>query len=174
MAVADPLDPPLDVLVASHRRARQQFETMRELATRAPEAPVDAVARRAGQAVICAVDQSIRLHHEVEQGVLFPELIESMAGSDPVCLREMIAGLTEGHRALASAWGRLRPAFAALAEGRPANVGADDVAALIAQGERVFRREDDELLPMANRLLSDEARHRVAAAMQRPGRDRTT
>src|SRR4051812_36792874 len=80
MAAADPLDPPLDVLVASHRRARQQFETMRELATRAPEAPVDAVARQAGQAVVCAVDQSTRLHHEVEQGVLFPELIESMAG----------------------------------------------------------------------------------------------
>ena len=174
MATANHLDPPLDVLAASPRRARQQFETMRQLASRSPQAAVDAVARQAARAVVSAIDEAILQHHEVGQGVLFPELIESMAGSDPVCLREMIAGLSEDHRALASAWRRLRPGFAALAEGRPASLGADDVAALIAQCERLFRREDDELLPMADRLLSDEARHRIAAALQARRRDPTT
>ncbi len=173
MAAVDHLDPPLDMLAAWYRLVEQQFETMRQLASRQPVTTVGDAARQAGQAVISCLDESIALHHEVEQGVLFPELIESMAGSDPVCLREMIAGVTRDHRALASTWRRVRPGLGALAEGRPATLTPADVARLIEQCRCVFRREHDELLPMANRLLSDQARLRIADAMQARHRGRT-
>lgn len=34
-------------------------------------------------------------HHEDEEQDLFPALLESMAGSDAVCLRELTASLCE-------------------------------------------------------------------------------
>lgn len=166
MSAADSLGSPLDMLAAWHRLGEEEFETLRRLARRVPIAVVDLGAREAAWAVTIYFDKSIAVHHVDEERDLFPELIESMAGSDPVCLREMMAALVEGHRALASAWRRLRPAFAALAGGTPAAIEAADVEALIEQCERLFRREDDELLPMADRLLDDAARARIAAAMQ--------
>jgi hemerythrin-like domain-containing protein len=166
MSAADSLEPPLDLLAAWHRLGEHQFEPLRHLARRLPTTAVDGAARKAARAVLSYFDQSIALHHPDEERDLFPALMEAMAGSDPVCLREMIAGLTQEHRALASTWRRVRPAFAALVAGTPAAVEAEDADALIVQCERIFRREDDELLPMAGRLLSDEARERVGAAMR--------
>ena len=165
--MSDPgsLEPPLDVLAAWHRQGTALFETMRRLARRAPAAEIDAAARHQADMVVTYFDRSIAVHHEDEERDLFPALIESMAGSDPVCLREMIAGLTDEHRALAAGWRGLRPAFAALAAGTPAALDPELVDALIVQCEQLFRREDEEMLPMASRLLSDEARDEIFAGM---------
>jgi len=165
MPASDRLDPPLDALAAWHRRGTRFFETMRRLARRAPSVVVDAAARGDADAVAAYFDRLIAVHCEDEERDLFPALIESMAGSDPVCLREMIEGLTDEHRALAAAWRRLRPDFAALAAGTPWALDAELVDAFIGRCERLFRREDEELLPMASRLLSDEARAAILAAM---------
>ena len=165
MSAADRLEPPLDVLAAWHRQGQGVFVTMRRLAKDAPALSVDEVAQRNAQSVLAFFDRSIEVHHEDEERDLFPALIESMAGSDPVCLREMIAGLTDEHRALAAAWRDLRPDFAALAAGTPWALDADLVETMILQCERLFRREDEELLPMASRLLSDEARAGIFAGM---------
>jgi len=165
MSAADRLEPPLDVLAAWHRQGQGVFEAMRRLAKGAPALSVDEAAQRHAQSVLSYFDRSISVHHEDEERDLFPALLESMAGSDPVCLREMIDGLTDEHRALAAAWRNLRPAFAGLAAGRPSTLALEHVDALVGQCERLFRREDEELLPMASRLLSDEARHEIFAAM---------
>jgi len=165
MSAADRLEPPLDVLAAWHRQGQGVFETMRRLAKGAPALSVDEAAQRHAQSVLSYFDRSIAVHHEDEERDLFPALVESMAGSDPVCLREMIAALTDEHRALAAAWRGLRPAFAGLAAGTPSTLPLEHVQALVGQCERLFRREDEELLPMASRLLSDEARHEIFAAM---------
>ncbi len=165
MSAADRLEPPLDVLAAWHRQGEGVFETMRRLAKGAPALAVDEAAQRQAQSVLAYFDRSIAVHHEDEERDLFPALIESMAGSDPVCLRELIAGLTDEHRALAAAWRDLRPAFAGLAAGTPSTLALEHVEALVGQCERLFRREDEEMLPMASRLLSDEARHEIFAAM---------
>lgn len=165
MSAADSLEPPLDALMAWHRRGEALFEPMRRLGRRHPASAVDAATRRQADAVVDYFDRSVAVHHEDEERDLFPALVESMAGSDPVCLREMIARVTDGHRALAAAWGGLRPAFAALAAGTPSALAPEAVEALIVQCEPLFRREDEELLPMASRLLGDAARGEILAAM---------
>lgn len=165
MPASEPLEPPLDVLAAWHRQGRGLFETMRRLAKGAPALSVDEAGQRSAQLILSYFDRSIAVHHEDEERALFPALMESMAGSDPVCLREMVAGLTDGHRALAAAWQGLRPAFAGLAAGTPSTLALEHVEALIGLCDRLFRREDEELLPMASRLLSDEARHEILDAM---------
>ena len=165
MPASDHLEPPLDVLAAWHRQGRGLFETMRRLAKGAPAMSVDAAAQRHAQSILAYFDRSIAVHYEDEERDLFPALVESMAGSDPVCLREMVDSLTNEHRALAAAWRDLRPAFAGLARGTPSTLALEHVEALIGLCERLCRREDEELLPMASRLLSDEARHQILDAM---------
>ena len=165
MSASDSLGSPLDMLAAWHRLGEEAFETLRRLVRRQPMAVVDLAAREAAWAVTVYFDKSIAVHHADEERDLFPELIDAMAGSDPVCLREMMAGLVDEHRALAATWRRLRPAFAALAAGTPQALDAGEVDGLIAQCERLFRREDEELLPMADRLLDDAARARIFAKM---------
>jgi len=165
MSDPDSLEPPLDVLAAWHRRGQGLLEPMRRLARRSSVAAVDAATRQQADAIVDWFDRCISVHYADEERDLFPALIESMAGSDPVCLRELIDGLRDDHDALASAWRDLRPSFAALAAGSPSTLDSTRVDALIARGERLFRREDQELLPMASRLLSDEARQEILASM---------
>ena len=53
-------------------------------------------------------DTSAKQHHADEEQDLFPALLESMAGSDPVCLRELTAALTAEHRELEARWQDVR------------------------------------------------------------------
>ncbi|MBO9648538.1 MAG: hemerythrin domain-containing protein [Variovorax sp.] len=96
-------------------------------------------------------------HSEWLMTALFPALYESMAGSDAVCIRDMEGGLCEGHRSLSAQWHALEPMLGKDAS-PPSDAGAllahlEPLAALYAR-QAAF--EQDELFPMAERLLSDE------------------
>ncbi|RDE50265.1 MAG: hypothetical protein DVS81_12415 [Candidatus Accumulibacter meliphilus] len=53
---------------------------------------------------MCYFDSAARHHHADEEDDLFPALIESKAGSDAICLREVIDGLKADQRALKACW----------------------------------------------------------------------
>lgn len=84
---------PLELLSACHRRAKSQCATLRRLVAHLLAHGVDEEARTAAANVLRYFDISARHHHADEEEDVFPALIESMAGSDAVCLREMIEGL---------------------------------------------------------------------------------
>jgi Hemerythrin HHE cation binding domain len=146
---------PLDRLSAWHRLGERTFEVLRWLAS-GQASPPDVV-RNTAQGVLRYFDLTITVHHRDEEDDLHPALVESMAGSDPVCLRELAEAATAGHRRVEAAWRALRPAFVALARGEPASLDADAVEALVASCEQCFAHEDRELLPTAQRLLDDAA-----------------
>ncbi len=142
-------------------------------------------------------DYVIVQHHADEEEDLFPALIESMAGSDAVCLREMTEALRSEHRLLEADWRELRRELERVAAGAGTSgmvtaaetdrrAGAVQAAAAVQSSEESAgtplarsaqrfadrlhahsAREDGELLPMAERLLSDQELAMVAAAMQR-------
>ena len=91
---------------------------------------------------------------------LFPALYESMAGSDAVCIREMESNLREDHRSLAAQWRALEPLLGddtrPPAEARALVPQVEPMAALCS---RHAAFENDELFPMAERLLSWRAKH---------------
>jgi hemerythrin-like domain-containing protein len=153
---------PLDTLAAWHRRGETCLALLQGLLQRRAGTPVDRVA---AAAVLDYFDASDAVHHEDEERDLYPALIESMAGSDAVCLREMTDGATALHRRLESLWDRLRPSVAALAAGQDATLDAACAEALAETCAQLFRQEDRELLPMARRLLDDDALAAIAAAM---------
>jgi hemerythrin-like domain-containing protein len=94
------------------------------LAAHLPVHGSDAAAQTAAASVMRYFDTAAAHHHEDEEEDLFPALIESMAGSDAVCLHALVDGLMAEHRQLARRWEPLRQALAEIAAGRQAELPA--------------------------------------------------
>jgi hemerythrin-like domain-containing protein len=160
-------DRPLAMMATCHERLGRQCATLRRLLPHLARAGADPEAQEAAQAVLRYFDRASPQHHEDEEENLFPELLESMAGSDAVCIRELTQALVADHRTLQAAWAQLRGPLQAVAEGRSAELPAAQVEAFVALNESHGAREDAELLPMAERLLDDAALARIGDAMRR-------
>ena len=157
---------PLEMLAACHARIERQCATLRRLVPHLAAHGADEEARRAAGNVLRYFDSAARHHHDDEEQDLFPALLESMAGSDPVCLRDLTDALRADHRALDTVWQRVRAALAPIAAGTSAQLSSADVEALVAGYERHIAREESELLPMAARLLGDAELAQIGRSMR--------
>ncbi|MEO7057753.1 MAG: hemerythrin domain-containing protein [Caldimonas sp.] len=154
------------MLSACHLRIEQKCSTLRRLVRHLATFGADEQAQVAAAGVIRYFETAAKDHHADEEKDLFPALIESMAGSDAVCLREMTQGLTAEHRELESRWQHLRGALDRVVASESVSLDALDVEAFVGLYERHIEREDRELLPMAARLLSDAELDRIGMAMR--------
>ena len=157
---------PLEMLAACHGRVEAQCATLRRLVVHLAEHGVDQQAREAAAAVTRYFDTSAVHHHADEEVDLFPALIEAMAGSDAVCLRELTASLTAEHRELEQRWRALRRRLEQVARGNASALTDVEVHDFIGLYERHIAREEAELLPMAGRLLRDAELDRIGLAMR--------
>ena len=157
---------PLEMLSACHTRIERQCATLRRLVPHLAAHGADAEARTAAANVMRYFDSSAKHHHDDEEQDLFPALLESMAGSDAVCLRELTEALKADHRALDADWWRVRAALTQIAAGTSSHLSSNEVEALVSRYERHIEREEKELLPMAARLLGDDDLARIGAAMR--------
>jgi hemerythrin-like domain-containing protein len=158
---------PLAMLSACHGRIDKQGATLRALVLHVAARGADRPAQEAAAAVMRYFDSAAPHHHADEEQDLFPALLESMAGSDAVCLRELIAGLAAEHRALEAAWARARVALKTIVAGSTdALLAGADVETLVGLYQRHIAREEGELLPTAARLLDDATLDRIGRAMR--------
>lgn len=157
---------PLEMLSACHGRIEDKCATLRRLQAHLPSHGSDNEARTAAAALMGYFDLSAKQHHDDEEQDLFPALLESMAGSDPVCLRELTVSLSAEHRELEARWRRIRTVLERVVEGGSVSLGLDEVEAFARLYARHIQREEQELLPMAARLLSGEELERVGRAMR--------
>jgi len=157
---------PLEMLSACHARIERQCATLRRLVPHLAAHGADDEARTAAANVLRYFDSAAKHHHDDEEKDLFPALIESMAGSDAVCLRDLTDALSADHRALDAAWQRVRASLARIAAGTSASLPGDDVEALVNRYQQHIEREEKELLPMAARLLADDELARIGKAMR--------
>jgi hemerythrin-like domain-containing protein len=158
---------PLEMLAACHLRMEQQCATLQRLVRHIGAHGCDAQARSAAAGVMRYFDTAARDHHDDEEADLFPALIESMAGSDAVCLRELTEALARDHRELERAWRELRAGLEQVAAGAAVELAGDEVDAFVNRYAAHIAREEAELLPMAKRLLGDDALERIGQAMRR-------
>ena len=157
---------PLAALSAWQGLGEAQFEALRQLARRSSSAAVETSERNAAGAALAWFDHTVAVHHRVEDEALIPELLESMAGSDPVCLRELAAAATAGHRLVEGFWQRMRPACVGLSHGTPALLDDNVATALIDTCRATFECADRELVAIAGRLLDDAALARLQARLE--------
>lgn len=157
---------PLEMLAACHQRVHQQCATLIRLVGHLAQHGADADARSAASAVMRYFDTAAVHHHADEEADLFPALLEAMAGSDAVCLRELTTTLAREHRQLEANWARVRQVLVRVAAGESTGLDAADVATLVEGYQRHIEREEAELLPMAARLLGDDAIEHIGRAMR--------
>ena len=157
---------PLEMLAACHLRIEQQCTTLQRLVQHLLTHGSDEQAQTAAGSLKRYFDISALDHHADEEVDLFPALLESMAGSDAVCLRQMIAALSAEHRELETRWQRLRGVLQQVANGMPAALDTGDVQDFVGLYQTHIAREQAELLPMAQRLLGDYELDRVGRAMR--------
>lgn len=157
---------PLHMLAACHTRVEKQCHTLERLQAHLPEHGSDAQAQEAAGAVLRYFDSAARHHHEDEEQDLFPALLEAMAGSDAVCIRELTSALLAEHRQLEARWAALRQTLLAVAEGDAVTLTAATVDDFVSAYRRHILREDTELLPMAERLLDPIALANIGRAMR--------
>jgi hemerythrin-like domain-containing protein len=158
---------PLEMLAACHGRITHQCETLQRLVLHLATRGADDEARSAAAAITRYFDTAAKLHHDDEEVDLFPALLESMAGSDAVCLREMTERLTREHLDLEQAWRQVSRGLHGVALGDSLALDARDVAAFVQGYARHIDYEERELIPMADRLLTPEQLDSVGSAMRR-------
>lgn len=156
---------PLEMLAACHERIRHQCATLLRLPAHLASHGVDDNARTAAANIVRYFDTAGKHHHQDEEEDLFPALIESMAGSDAVCLHELTEGLQADHQLLDKGWLSLRETLMTIAQGDNASLSPQTVEAWVARHEQHIQREEDVLLPMAARLLSETALEHIGRAM---------
>lgn len=157
---------PLEMLAACHGRAQHQCATLQRLLPHLQRHGADRDAQEAAIAIMRYFDSAARHHHEDEEHDLFPALLESMAGSDAVCLRGLTASLCDDHRKLEQLWAALRPQLSSVSQTTGHAVDAALVSSFVNLYETHIRREEAELLPMAARLLSEIELDRIGVAMR--------
>ena len=108
---------PLEMLAACHGRVQAQCSTLARLLPHVAAHGADRAAQEAATAVTRYFDTAAVHHHADEERDLFPALLEAMAGSDAVCIRNLTRALAAEHRLLEARWQRLRAALAPLAAG---------------------------------------------------------
>jgi len=157
---------PLEMLAACHGRIRNQCSTLLRLRSHLSKAGADAAARTAARGIIRYFDSAARQHHEDEEQDLFPALLESIAGSNPVCLRELLDSLKNDHRELERRWGAVRAWLAIVEAGEAAPQDRAEIDTFVDLYERHAMREENELFPMAERLLGSEELDRIGRSMR--------
>ncbi|MER1941269.1 hemerythrin domain-containing protein [Castellaniella sp. FW104-16D08] len=133
---------PLALLLAGHKQTRQQLGVL---------------GSANGAQVITWFDHTASQQREILESGVFPALIESMAGSDAVCLKGMTRGLTEQSHVLAHQWPAIRQAL------QTPGQNSEATQRWIQDYLTYLQCADEDLLPMAQRLLDDAALQDIEA-----------
>lgn len=150
-----------------NRRLLDQCAALSRLVLAADQRDFDAHAIAVMRQLAGFFQDELPRHHADQDSDLFPALIESMAGSDAVCLRDITELLAREHRELRRQWLHLGPALEGVATARAQSLPVPEVEAFIERCRACAALEDSELLPMAARLLSDAQIVTLAEAMRR-------
>lgn len=162
-------DAPLDMLSSCHERMHAMLALLERLSTHIAKHGADQEAHDAASRVIKYFDTAAVHHHADEEEDLFPALLEAVAGSDAVCIRELTQALSTDHRELERHWQALRPGLQAIASSTGASATpweAEAAATFVAAYRSHLGREDADLLPLAERLLGRTELNHLGKAMK--------
>lgn len=161
--------PALRQLTECNARLLRHGANLRRLPLYLGECGADAAARAAATELLHFFDTVLPRQHAALEHALVPALLESMAGSDAVCIHQDGEALALAHGELQRRWRELRPVLLELAAGRSAKLSAKQVETFIDCCQASVQRANDELLPMAARLLSDEQLRELQRQLAQPG-----
>ena len=164
-AVPDPAgsDQPLAGFSQCHADILLQLQVFAEL----PELQATAAhAREVAANTLGLFKVAVYAHHADEERELFPAVLRSAApGEEASHIGALVQRLTDDHRSIESRWKKLEPAIRATAKGKPASLDSDAVEELVAAYRAHARFEEQEFLPLAERVLDRNSNHMAALGL---------
>lgn len=154
--VSPGFDEPLELLSACHERVHAQLETLHRLARWLPEHGVDEPARRAAASVIRYFDHAAVNHHMDEEEDLFPMLLQKVSPDRRYALEALIDWIKEDHQRMFAAWADMKTRLEAMIAGTAFELDDEVVDAFSQRYVMHIDREEGELFPYAQALLSEE------------------
>lgn len=160
---------PLGLLRACHDRILRNCETLERLADHVADEGVDAEVRKAAGQVYRYFTTAGRLHHQDEEEDLFPRLARQS-----LKLADIIHALRQDHERLDALWADLEAEVERPAAITDPSGFRQRVAALATAYREHIRKENDDLLEMAQHILGPDELRRIGSAMSerrggRPG-----
>ncbi|HSI55083.1 MAG: hemerythrin domain-containing protein [Ramlibacter sp.] len=156
---------PLGLFSQCHARTLEECLDLRKLVLLLRETGWSTRAQQASRDILRHFDQEATQNHVEEEACLFPALLDSMAGTEPDCLREMTSTLARQHSGLERMWARLRPQLEAICTGQSAALSSADVEDFIEANVRHIESEENGLLPMAQRLIAGRELPRLRSSI---------
>jgi len=161
---APSFDEPLEMLAACHERIEAQLCILERLGAHLETKGCDAEARSAAQAVLRYFDTGGALHHQDEDGDLFPLLRARAAAQGRVEIAAAVEELEREHETMDAQWCRLRQRLLAIAEGE-ARLDPEEVASFAWLYRRHLDRESVALIPFAREALDADERAALGTRM---------
>lgn len=158
---APDFDHPLEMLAACHERIEDRCDLLHRLVEHLAQNGCDDQARQAASSVLRYFDTAGEHHHEDEEVNLFPALLEA----DPREAAALVQRLCEDHVEMRKSWQTLRETLVELETGVAAMLPAADVERFTALYRAHIQREEAHLLPLAQRVLGEEAMAAIGDAM---------
>lgn len=165
IALAPGFDEPLEMLCACHERVHAQLETLHRLARWLPEHGVDHQARRAAEAVIRYFDHAAVNHHMDEEQDLFPLLQQRVSEDRRYALDALIEWIKDDHQRMFAAWDDMKARLLPLVAGEETVLDEAVVDAFSERYRLHIEREESELFPYAQALLSEADLATLGASM---------
>ena len=159
-AAADPAHA-FVALDACHRQVQEQLAALRAMLKRLDSHGLDRTVRETAGAAVRFFDSQARQHHQDEERVVFPPLLNS--GSPE--LAQHVRRLQQDHGWLEENWLELQPLLAAIADGH----GWVDLDLLRSVVE-VFDALYEDHIALEESLVYPQARALMARALQGRGR----
>ncbi|XTI73253.1 hemerythrin domain-containing protein [Acidithiobacillus sp. AC3] len=152
---------PLALLRACHQRILRHCDTLERIPAHLASVGVDAQAVEAATRILRYFDEAGPAHHADEEQQLFPWL-----RSQPACakdVQEVLHELSKEHRQLEKAWHDLATDLRQLvATRRYSNLRWEPFVSL---NRRHVQIENDDIYPLAERLLDPQTAAELGAAM---------
>ncbi len=161
---APSFDHPLEMLHACHDRILRQCELLEKLTAHLDREGCDAQAQQAAKAILRYFDAAGQFHHLDEEEDLFPALRLS-AGRDSMQLETLLGRLLSEHVVMLAAWNALRPVLQQLADGVDTPLSGTLTERFISSHTSHITVEEQDLLPLAARLLGPQQTARIGQNM---------
>lgn len=109
-------------------------------------------------------------HHQEEERELFPAVLASATrGAEYDQVQAIVSQLTQEHREVEAAFEALEPSLKRLAKGHDAPLSGAELAAqvraLVTRYEEHAHYEENELLPLSERILGRNSNHMAALGL---------
>jgi hemerythrin-like domain-containing protein len=157
------VDPPIHSFQDCHAGIVSRLQAMSELPRLAAEATRS---RKVAADVLALFRDAVLEHHGDEEKELFPAVLRSaLPGPETMRVQEIVDRLVREHRAIERMWRQLEPQVRAAARGEDVDLDSSAVELLVSTYQMHANFEEQQFLPLAERILGRNANHMAALGL---------